>query len=851
MPRSRSTLRVVARLPAVLVALVLLVEGAAAEQAEPAGDAAAGWEVLLGGRPRPQLGQRQIVVLRAASLADRVRAAGGLATEADMRAWTATASRAQASALAEFAQRGVGVAPEHSYVRVLNGFAASLDASAVALLERDELVEGVYPVRATYPAASSRGAQAAALGEGGALTHVDLPGFDGRGVTVALLDTGVDYTHPYLRGTLLPGIDILDPGNGAVAQPNPAVPGRPERHGTELAGLVAGHDGPAGLRGVAPAADILPIRVAGWQLDAVGGLGVYGRTDQMLAGLEAAVDPDANGDTHDAARIALVGVSEPFASFPDGPLARAAAGARDLGTLVVAPAGNDGPAGPGYGSVGAPAGTPAALAVAAADARRRSPTVHVLLSAGLRVLLSGVQPLGGAIAPTEALDLDVTALPATRARGVVGRSGLSALFDARGYSRVAGRAALLPPGSSSPEAIREAALAGARAVLVDGVLPAGALGVDEPTEIPVLGLAARSAREVRTHLALGAPVTLAIGAPAYDVAGAPGEVAPFSSRGLAFDATPKPEVAAPGVGLATSVPGRSDDGAARYGTVSGSSAAAAVAAGAAALLAQARPDLDAAGLRGALVASAAPLVGERDAAAAGAVDVDAAAAAELVVEPPTVSLGVGVVPGVELTRIVTVRNVSRRTLTVRMRAPDSSAAGLVTDARPARLRLRPGGAREVTLSVSVGVAPRAPGARRGVWQLSVAGGRAVRLPWAVGLPATGRPLVSGVRLTRRSFPASDAEPAVLSFVAGRVDGAGGRPQVLPLSLLDVELSRGERRLGRLVRLRDLLPGRYALGLTGRGPGGRRLPAGGYSLHLVATPAGGGEPQDVEVPFRIE
>ena len=104
--------------------------------------------------------------------------------------------------------------------------------------------------------------------------------------------------------------------------------------------------GPAGLQGVAPGASLLPIRVAGWQPDADGSVSVYGRTDQVLAGLEAAVDPNGDGDAHDAARIALVGVVEPFASFPDGPLARAGRGALALGTLVVAPAGNDGPAGP-------------------------------------------------------------------------------------------------------------------------------------------------------------------------------------------------------------------------------------------------------------------------------------------------------------------------------------------------------------------------------------------------------------------------------------------------------------------------------------------------------------------------
>ena len=62
-------------------------------------------------------------------------------------------------------------------------------------------------------------------------------------------------------------------------------------------------------------------------------------------------------------RIALVGVVEPFASFADGPLATAAGGALALDTLVVAPAGNDGPAGPGYGNVAAPGGSPGALGV--------------------------------------------------------------------------------------------------------------------------------------------------------------------------------------------------------------------------------------------------------------------------------------------------------------------------------------------------------------------------------------------------------------------------------------------------------------------------------------------------------
>src|SRR5947207_1494193 len=120
-----------------------------------------------------------------------------------------------------------------------------------------------------------------------------------------------------------------------------------------MAGIIAGLDGPNGLRGVAPGASILPIRVAGWQPAANGRELVYARSDQLIAGLERAVDPNDDGDAHDAVRIAVTGVVEPYAAFTDGPEARAAQGALDLGTLLVAPAGNDGGAGPAFGSVAA------------------------------------------------------------------------------------------------------------------------------------------------------------------------------------------------------------------------------------------------------------------------------------------------------------------------------------------------------------------------------------------------------------------------------------------------------------------------------------------------------------------
>ena len=304
-------------------------------------------------------------MLKAPSLADRVRVAGGVVGEAQMTAWNRTARRVQKGFLTRLAQAGVFVQPEYSFTRIVNGFAASMDTRAVARIERQPGVAGVYAVRAAFPAAI--GPQTTV---GGRPVRAALPGFDGAGVTIALLDTGVDTAHPYIREQLLEGIDIVDPGKGAIAHQHPTIPGRPERHGTAMAGILVGSNGPAGLTGVAPGAFVMPIRVAGWQPDAAGDVAVYGRTDQVLAGLEAAVDPNEDGATHDAARIAVIGVVEPFAAFGDGPLARAVDGAVTLDMLVVAPTGNDGPAGPTFGSIGGPGGAPLG-----ADGCRRRPAV--------------------------------------------------------------------------------------------------------------------------------------------------------------------------------------------------------------------------------------------------------------------------------------------------------------------------------------------------------------------------------------------------------------------------------------------------------------------------------------------
>jgi len=77
---------------------------------------------------------------------------------------------------------------------------------------------------------------------------------DGAGVTVAVIDSGVDADHPDLKGQVLPGLDLVDPkGDGDTDLVG---------HGTTVSAIIAGRgDDNAGVIGIAPKAKILPVRV--------------------------------------------------------------------------------------------------------------------------------------------------------------------------------------------------------------------------------------------------------------------------------------------------------------------------------------------------------------------------------------------------------------------------------------------------------------------------------------------------------------------------------------------------------------------------------------------------------------
>ncbi|MET9935493.1 MULTISPECIES: type VII secretion-associated serine protease mycosin [unclassified Streptomyces] len=179
----------------------------------------------------------------------------------------------------------------------------------------------------------------------------------GKGVRVAVIDTGVDDVNPQLRTAVdaEAGKDYLKPD-----KKNPS-PGDEKRgrtdgtvdevgHGTKVAGIIAARPRKGtGFVGLAPEATIIPIR----QNDEKNS----GKTDTMAQAVDWAVAKNAH----------VINISQDTtqALRPDSPLARSVANAISKGVVVVASAGNDGMDGALKDTY--PAALPGVLAVASSD----------------------------------------------------------------------------------------------------------------------------------------------------------------------------------------------------------------------------------------------------------------------------------------------------------------------------------------------------------------------------------------------------------------------------------------------------------------------------------------------------
>ncbi|MBI1849585.1 MAG: S8 family serine peptidase [Planctomycetes bacterium] len=193
---------------------------------------------------------------------------------------------------------------------------------------------------------------AACSGEPADVIHADAYwrglGISGAGVTVAIVDSGIDYSHPDLGGGFGPAFEVR---GGFDFVNDDADPMDDFGHGTHVAGIIAGN---GDVRGIAWGARLLAYKV----LDRRG----QGRTSDVLAALDRLADPDGDPRTNDAPEVVNLSLGGPASA--DDPLLPAIHELRVRGICCVVAAGNDGP---DYGTITSPGTSDDAITVGATD----------------------------------------------------------------------------------------------------------------------------------------------------------------------------------------------------------------------------------------------------------------------------------------------------------------------------------------------------------------------------------------------------------------------------------------------------------------------------------------------------
>jgi len=373
-------------------------------------------------------------------------------------------------------------------------------------------------------------------------------GFYGKDIKVAVIDTGIDYTHPDISGfgpdgKIIGGYDFVENDN---------TPQDINGHGTEVAGIIAAN---GKAKGIAPEAKILAYRVSD--------TGSLVSSDLIVKAIQKAVQDDA-----DIINLSL-GVNRTNDKIED-----AINDAVRKGVVVVAAAGNSGP---DLGSIGSPGKDPNAITV---GATYNNITASLVATLDVNNKRFQILPMVGTDRLTKSVTADI----------VFGKYGR--VSDLEGLD-VKNKILLVERGSNTKDELvyfstkeKNAANVGAKVLIVYNNEPGVFLGdlnnkIEGPEYQPKI-LAVSMSREDGLALSLMlANKTVGTVNAFYH----PDFVSFFSSRGPVSPFYIKPDLVAPGVFVnTTTLHGR-------YNLTSGTSFAAPHVSGAVALLLQKNPNL--------------------------------------------------------------------------------------------------------------------------------------------------------------------------------------------------------------------------------------------------------------------
>ena len=389
-------------------------------------------------------------------------------------------------------------------------------------------------------------------------TAAQQAGYDGKGVRVAVLDSGIDYTHRNLGGDGTPeaylkayGKDPSDPRNTTI---DPSVfptekvvggydfvgdawPTNGDRtedpnpidfqgHGTHVADIIGGKSKDGTHKGVAPGVKLLAVRVCSAVATSCNGVAI-------LKGLDWALDPNGDGDTSDAVDVVNLSLGSDYGQVIDDST-EAISTVVDAGIVAVVAAGNS--ANKPY-VVSSPSIAPGAISVAQTQ-------VPSAIAFGLKV--NSPAAIAGTYGNTATLDWAPVAGGFSGDVVYVGTACPGEPLKAD----PAGKVALIDRGTCSISLkVDSAGAAGAKGVLLGLVAPGDAVSFSNGGGthfVPSLVITQATSNKIKANLAAPVNVTVSDGTKVALV----GSMASTSARGPSISyQTIKPEIGAPGASV--------------------------------------------------------------------------------------------------------------------------------------------------------------------------------------------------------------------------------------------------------------------------------------------------------------